>query len=49
VFSPRDSTVVLTAGDDGFVRRYRCDACLKIDALEKLGNWSDEELKGEAP
>jgi WD40 repeat protein len=47
VFSPRDPTVVVTAGDDGFVRRYGCEACLKIDALEKLGNWTDEELKGE--
>jgi WD40 repeat protein len=49
VFSPRKATVVITAGDDGTVRRYTCDACLKIDKLEKLGNWTEEELRREVP
>jgi WD40 repeat protein len=49
VFSPRDATAVITAGDDGTVRRFTCDGCLPIADLEELGNWTDEELKDEAP
>ncbi len=49
VFSPRDATAVITAGDDGTLRRYTCDACLPIKELETLGNWTEKELTGEVP
>ena len=33
----------------GQLRRYTCDACLRHERARRLGNWTDEELKGEDP
>jgi len=38
---------VVTASEDGTLRRYPCDACLSIDDLIDRGNWKDV-LDGDA-
>jgi WD40 repeat protein len=45
-FTADGRLALLTASEDGTVQLHSCDSCLPIDDLIRLGNWTDDELRG---